>query len=92
MLKAILANGLPTQQVSRQTDTPQLAAIYARVSTTEQADKGYSLPTQLEACQTPMSLSMTTRARHSTARSLRSSGTSCGSAWCRPSLYMTWTA
>jgi site-specific DNA recombinase len=30
---------------------PRLAAIYARVSTTEQADKGYSLPTQLEACQ-----------------------------------------
>jgi site-specific DNA recombinase len=29
-----------------------MAAIYARVSTTDQADKGYSLPTQLEACQT----------------------------------------
>jgi site-specific DNA recombinase len=27
------------------------AVIYARVSTDEQADKGYSLPTQLEACE-----------------------------------------
>ena len=49
--KPILTNGIPTQQVSRQTDTPNIAAIYTRVSTTEQADKGYSLPTQLDACQ-----------------------------------------
>jgi predicted site-specific integrase-resolvase len=29
-----------------------IAAIYSRVSTTDQADKGYSLPTQVEACMT----------------------------------------
>jgi site-specific DNA recombinase len=51
MPKSIVANGIPTQQVSRHTDTQHIAAIYARVSTTDQADKGYSLPTQLEACQ-----------------------------------------
>jgi site-specific DNA recombinase len=27
------------------------AAVYARVSTADQADKGYSLPTQIEACR-----------------------------------------
>src|SRR5205809_6015313 len=51
MPEAILANGTTAPQGSRQIDTPALAAIYARVSTTDQADKGYSLPTQLEACQ-----------------------------------------
>src|SRR5215471_7846947 len=50
MPKAIVANGIPTQQVSRPTDTPKLAAIYARVSTEDQG-KGYSIPTQIEACQ-----------------------------------------
>lgn len=29
--------------------TQKIAAIYARVSTTDQADRGYSLPTQIEA-------------------------------------------
>ena len=51
MVTPIVANGHPAKQVSRQTNTLTIAAIYARVSTTDHADKGYSLPTQLEACQ-----------------------------------------
>ena len=51
MSKSIVANGAHAPQASRLTDTPTIAAIYTRVSTTDQADKGYSLPTQLEACQ-----------------------------------------
>jgi len=48
----IVLNGTTSRQVSTP-HAPALvpAAIYARVSTTDQADKGYSLPTQLEACQ-----------------------------------------
>src|SRR6266567_4999279 len=52
--KSIALNGNASRQTAYlhalQTAS-ELAAIYARVSTTDQADKGYSLPTQLEACQ-----------------------------------------
>src|SRR5262244_975128 len=41
---------LPNGKTQKQADTQKLAAIYARVSTAEQADRGYSLPTPIEAC------------------------------------------
>src|SRR5438445_9447814 len=52
MSHPILPNGTTSKQASTPHHNGQsLAAIYARVSTTDQADKGYSLPPQLEACQ-----------------------------------------
>jgi len=52
MSRPILPNGTTSRQVSTLHPPGLLpAAIYVRVSTTDQADKGYSLPTQLEACQ-----------------------------------------
>jgi len=53
MSRPIVPNGTTSRQVSTLHLSGLLpAAIYAWVSTTDQADKGYSLPTQLEACQT----------------------------------------
>src|SRR5262249_10651005 len=52
MPKAIVANGTTPLQAGRQPETVKIAAIYVRVSTKDQADRGYSLPTQLAACQT----------------------------------------
>jgi site-specific DNA recombinase len=48
MLQPILPNSPASLQSSPQ--APRLAAVYVRVSTTDQADHGFSLPTQREAC------------------------------------------
>jgi site-specific DNA recombinase len=48
MSKPIVANGHRSTQAA--SNTPRIAAIYARVSTEDQG-KGYSIPTQIEACQ-----------------------------------------
>ncbi len=53
MSRPILPNGTtPKQASTSHRPGPLPAAIYAHVSTTDQADKGYSLPTQIEACRT----------------------------------------
>jgi site-specific DNA recombinase len=49
-MKSIVANGHGLKQTTYQTDPPKVAAIYVRVSTEDQG-KGYSIPTQIEACQ-----------------------------------------
>src|SRR5262245_50025319 len=44
---------LPSSPLREQVSPPshKLAAIYARVSTADQADRGFSLVTQIEACR-----------------------------------------
>jgi site-specific DNA recombinase len=50
MSKPIVASKPSIQQVSPQPNKQKTAAIYVRVSTEDQG-KGYSIPTQIEACQ-----------------------------------------
>ena len=50
MLTAIIPSKAPLPQVSPQTLTQKIAAIYARVSTEDQG-KGFSIPSQIESCQ-----------------------------------------
>src|SRR5437870_2896729 len=51
MSRLRVPHGKPQRQASSSPRADQVpAAIYARVSTQDQADKGFSLPTQIEAC------------------------------------------
>lgn len=49
MSRSILPNGPPAVQSSPLPDTPKLAAVYARVSSDDQA-KNFSVPSQVDAC------------------------------------------
>lgn len=102
MPKPIVANGLPGAQASRENGRPPRAVIYARVSTTDQADRGYSLPTQIDACRllaqhqgytVPEGYLFTDDYTGTSLNrlGLRPSGIWSSSAWLKPSLSMIWT-